>query len=162
MTCRAKSHYLNLQGFVYSLQWRHNERVSNHQPHDCLLNRLLSANQTKHQRSASLALVTGEFPAQRASNVENVSIWWRHHDVWVSTDNRHVDRLISWLLVKIRVDMIFILNHQNRMRHICVSKLYHHWFSQVMACYLFRTKPLSEPMLTFCQLDPQEQNSEKF
>ena len=24
-------------------------------------------------------LVTGEFPAQRASNVENVSIWWRHH-----------------------------------------------------------------------------------
>ena len=23
--------------------------------------------------------VTGEFPAQRASNTENVSIWWRHH-----------------------------------------------------------------------------------
>ena len=23
---------------------------------------------------------TGEFPAQRVSNVENVSIWWRHHD----------------------------------------------------------------------------------
>ena len=23
--------------------------------------------------------VTGEFPAQRASNAENVSIWWRHH-----------------------------------------------------------------------------------
>ena len=26
--------------------------------------------------------VTGEFPAQRASNVENVSIWWRHHGWW--------------------------------------------------------------------------------
>ena len=25
--------------------------------------------------------VTGEFPAQRASNAENVSIWWRHH--WI-------------------------------------------------------------------------------
>ena len=25
--------------------------------------------------------VTGEFPTQRASNAENVSIWWRHHDV---------------------------------------------------------------------------------
>ena len=25
--------------------------------------------------------VTGEFPAQRASNAENVSIWWRHHMV---------------------------------------------------------------------------------
>ena len=24
--------------------------------------------------------VTGEFPAQRASNAENASIWWRHHD----------------------------------------------------------------------------------
>ena len=24
--------------------------------------------------------VTGEFPAQKASNVENVSIWWCHHD----------------------------------------------------------------------------------
>ena len=24
--------------------------------------------------------VTGEFPAQRASNVENVSIWWCHHE----------------------------------------------------------------------------------
>ena len=23
---------------------------------------------------------TGEFPAQRASNAENVSIWWRHHE----------------------------------------------------------------------------------
>ena len=23
--------------------------------------------------------VTGEFPAQRASNAKNVSIWWRHH-----------------------------------------------------------------------------------
>ena len=25
--------------------------------------------------------VTGEFPAQRASNAGNVSIWWRHHGV---------------------------------------------------------------------------------
>ena len=31
--------------FKCSLQWRHNERdgVSNHQPHDCLLNRLFKA-----------------------------------------------------------------------------------------------------------------------
>ena len=27
---------------------------------------------------------TGEFPAQMASNAENVSIWWRHHEVLVS------------------------------------------------------------------------------
>ena len=24
---------------------------------------------------------TGEFPTQRASNAENVSIWWRHHGI---------------------------------------------------------------------------------
>ena len=37
--------------------------------------------QRKHQSSASLVWnspVTGEFPAQRSSNAENVSIWWRH------------------------------------------------------------------------------------
>ena len=33
--------------------------------------------QRKHQSSTSL--VTGEFPAQRATSAENVSIWWRHH-----------------------------------------------------------------------------------
>ena len=43
------------------------------------------ADQSKHQSPASLAFVwgihrgTGEFPAQMASNAENVSIWWRHH-----------------------------------------------------------------------------------
>ena len=28
--------------------------------------------------------VTDEIPAQVASNAENVSIWWRHHDVVVA------------------------------------------------------------------------------
>ena len=40
--------------------------------------------QRKHQSSASLAFmwaVPGEFPAQMASNAQNVSIWWRHHVV---------------------------------------------------------------------------------
>ena len=27
---------------------------------------------------------TGEFPAQRASYAENVSIWWRHHELSIS------------------------------------------------------------------------------
>ena len=37
------------------------------------------ADQRKHQSSAGISQGTGEFPAQRASYVENVSIWWRHH-----------------------------------------------------------------------------------
>ena len=31
--------------------------------------------------STVLAKMTGEFPAQRASNEENVSVRWRHHDI---------------------------------------------------------------------------------
>ena len=65
----------------------HNVRdgVSNDQPHDCLLNRLFKRRSKKTSKLRATGLcagnspVTGEFPAQRASNVENVSIWWRHH-----------------------------------------------------------------------------------
>ena len=71
------------------LQWRHDERVgvSNQQPHDCLHNRVFRRRSKKipklHvtgfcQRNSP---VTGEFPAQRASNSERVSIWWRRHDM---------------------------------------------------------------------------------
>ena len=70
-----------------SLQWRHNEcdGVSNHQPHDYLLNRLFRRRSKKTSKLRATGLcegnspVTGEFPSQRASNAENVSIWWRHH-----------------------------------------------------------------------------------
>ena len=73
----------------YNEQWRHNERdgVSNHQPHDCLLNRLSRRRSKKTSKLRVTGLcagnspVTGEFPAQRASNAGNVSIWWRHHDI---------------------------------------------------------------------------------
>ena len=70
------------------LLWRHNEweSVSNHQPHDCLLNCLFGRRSKKTSKLRVTGLCagnsseTGEFPAQRASNAENVSIWWRHHD----------------------------------------------------------------------------------
>ena len=39
------------------------------------------AYQREHQSCVSLHFVTGEFPAQRPSDAENVSIWWRHHGV---------------------------------------------------------------------------------
>ena len=70
-----------------SSQWRNNELdgVSNYQPRDCLLNRLFTrrSNKTSKFRVTGLCVgnspVTGEFPAQMASNAENVSVWWRHH-----------------------------------------------------------------------------------
>ena len=70
-----------------SLQWHKNGRdsVSNHQPHDCLLNRLFRRRSKKTSKLCVTGLCvgnspgTGEFPAQRVSNAENGSIWWRHH-----------------------------------------------------------------------------------
>ena len=70
-----------------SLQWRHNghDGISNHQPHSRLLNRLFRRRSKKTSKLRVTGLcagnspVTGDFPAQRASNAENVSIWWRHH-----------------------------------------------------------------------------------
>ena len=74
-----------------ALQWRHNgyDGISNHQPYDCLLNRLFRRRSKKTSKLHVTGLcegnspVTGEFPAQRGSNAENVSIWWRHHDFLV-------------------------------------------------------------------------------
>ena len=72
---------------IWPLQWRHNEHdcVSNHQPHDCLLNRWfrLRSKKTSKLRVTGLCAgnspVTGEFPTWKVSNAENVAIWWRHH-----------------------------------------------------------------------------------
>ena len=64
------------------LRWHHNGRdcVSNHQPHHCLLNRLFGRRSKKTSKLHVAGLCvgnspeTGEFPAQMASNAENVSI----------------------------------------------------------------------------------------
>ena len=93
-----------------SLQWRHNDHdgVSNHQPHDCLLNRLFRRRSKKTSKLRVTGLcagnspVPGEFPAQRASTAENVSIWWRHHDPtvsqphegWAGWDNVGTDQVL--------------------------------------------------------------------
>ena len=69
------------------LRWRHNEHhdVSNNQPLGCLLNCLFRCRSKETSKLCVTGLcggnspVTGEFPAQRISNAENVSIWWRHH-----------------------------------------------------------------------------------
>ena len=61
--------------------------ASNHQPHDCLLKRLFRPRSKKTSKLRLTGLcdrnspVTGEFPTQRASKVENVSFWWHHHGI---------------------------------------------------------------------------------
>ena len=48
----------------------------------CLLDRLFRRwpNKTSKLRVTGLCEGNGEFPAQRASNAENASFWWRHHE----------------------------------------------------------------------------------
>ena len=95
---RSKYHMLTPFSHV-TLQWHHNEHdgVSIHLSRDCLLHHLYRRrlNKTSKVRVTGLcagnSLVTGELPAQRASNVENASIWWRHHDgtIWSLSQMLH-------------------------------------------------------------------------
>ena len=73
---------------ISTLQWPHNERdgVSNHPCPDCLLKRLFGCRSKKISTLSVTGLcvwnspVIGEFPAQRDSNAEIVSFWWRQHE----------------------------------------------------------------------------------
>ena len=72
---------------ISPLQWRYNGRdgVSNHQRYDCFLKLLFRCRSKKASKLRVTGLcegnspVTGEFPGQRVSNAEYVSIWWGHH-----------------------------------------------------------------------------------
>ena len=94
----------------WTLRWRHNGRdsVSNHQPRDCSLNRLFRrrSKKTSKLRVTGLCVAnspgTGEFSAQMASNAENVSICWRHHEyfevniAWDYLSISTIAQTVSW------------------------------------------------------------------
>ena len=89
MFTHSRSHRFSDIYLIHStLHWCHNERdgISNHQPSDCLLNCLFRCRSKKTSKLCVTGLcvgnspVTGEFSAQRASNVENVSILWRQYE----------------------------------------------------------------------------------
>ena len=120
------------------------------------------ADQRRHQGSASHGLcegnstVTGEFPAQRASNAENVSIWWRHpvlsSPIITETDfckcNSHSrigqvaggGIVYMWVLPGSSDPYI----RQYTIISLVRKGVYH----------LFGANPLSEPILTNCYLKP--------
>ena len=126
--------------FWLPLQWRHNEHdgVSNHQPYGFLLNCLFMRRSKKTSRLRVTGLcdgnspVTGEFPSQRASNAENVSIWWRHHGHFFGD--------------RVAVDEIWGIRYSNKFAVIwynswwSIDAIWRHksgsTFAQVMACCL--------------------------
>ena len=121
----------NWRKLYFTLQWRHNERdgVSDHQPHDCLLNCLFRRRLKKTWKlrvsgiCAGNSPVTGKFPAQRASNAENVSIWWRHHAIvlakknttksnkWLNTLYKQRARLAVYFLLYILYNVFFFTTY---------------------------------------------------
>ena len=58
--------------------------IPKHRRRECLFSR--RSTETSELRVTGLCEgnppVTGGFPSQRASNTENVSIWWRHHEIY--------------------------------------------------------------------------------
>ena len=89
LSCKKKRvTYNTIRPWWLTLHWRHNghDGVSNHQPHDSLLNCLFRSRLKQTSKLCVIGLcagnspVTGEFTAQKASNAENGSVWWRHHD----------------------------------------------------------------------------------
>ena len=129
---------------VLTLPWRHNQRdgISNHQSHDCLLNHLFRCRSKKTSKLRVTGLcvgnspVTSEFPAQRASDAENVSIWWRHHE-----SNSSVHHC-SWLLMirDPRCDQVIslpCLRWQN-----CPNSLAHGRYNYNSKHVIFKIHPL--------------------
>ena len=109
---------------ILPLRWRQNGRdsVSNHQPHDCLLNRLFRRRLKKTSKLRVTGLCvgnspgTGEFPTQMASDAEIVSIWWRHHVRWVS----------MWSYVKLCRGDFFIFSFHRWITKVSLSRML--WF----------------------------------
>ena len=151
--------------FTIALQWRHNVRdgVSNHQPNDCVLNRLFRRRSKKLRVTglcAGNSPATGEFPAQMASNAENVSIWWRHHGVnalrWRELNLRHVHRKtytvmnlsnIGWVIGKKQTGVINFLFPHLKVDNII---LYNCWEFVLKVTWIFQWTPSKQWTMWFC------------
>ena len=119
---------------IGTLQWRHNglDGVSNHQPHHCLLSCLFGRRSKKTSKLHVTGLCagnspgTGEFPIQRASNVENVSIWWRHHEtLWWLKCSLGSEVLVTTLISSIPLFSLFFT---------IVKTLITNWISHQSCC----------------------------
>ena len=125
---------------VCLLQWRHIENVdvSNHPRLDGLLNRLFRRRPKKTSKlrvtwfGEGNSSVTDEFPTQRASNAENVSIWWRHRGLTIYKTQQW-DFLEGYCLKNVRLD-IDHWNGSSSLSHCGLVKWFgavyvsQHWF----------------------------------
>ena len=116
---------------LFALQWRHNgcHSVSNHQPHDRLLNRLFRHRSQKISKLRVTGLCvgnspgTGEFPAQMASYADNVSIQWRHHVAILFFCNGFsetcAELLAIFVCASISTNWLVLKSHYNMANLLC-------------------------------------------
>ena len=89
---------VSLHAGPYSIMWHHWWMHINQYSHynDIIMSAKASQITFRPKKTPKLCVtglcegnspVTSEFPAQRASNAENVSIWWRHHDLLLCSRN---------------------------------------------------------------------------
>ena len=80
--------------------------------------------------------VTGEFPAQMASNAENVSIWWRHHVIKIQPITYSLVRILLWFKTPLKVNL-----YDNRVLSVLLCNFGSRYFEN--GCYL---------KMTFCTI----------
>ena len=145
---------------IISSRWRHNgsDGISNHQPHDCLLNRLFRhrSKKTSKLRVTDLCVGnspgTGEFPAQMASYAENISIIWRLHVsfsinvlLWAPLVAYFLTALMAictFALIFARESLFFLLFHN----YLCDDPLPD--LEQIMLLKMIHENILCEPHYT--------------
>ena len=148
--------------YPLALQWRHNEPdgVSNQQRSDCLLNRLFGRRSKKTPKLRVTGLCagnspgTGEFPAQRTSTAENVSIWWRHHGALGFIDKAYPQNGSNSVMIPLWLYMNCSESPLTTHRlYLCICFISHHmevvWFvfSLLHACICLRSWPLNDKLL---------------
>ena len=123
---QIKKNFIVLYGSTFiTLRWRRNghDGVSNHQHHHCSLNNLFGRRSKKTSKLRVTGLCAGnspgtaEFRAQKASNAENISIWWHHHDIhlMISAWHHHDIYLIDKVYVSGNCDQ-----PSQQQPHICI------------------------------------------
>ena len=137
MTSQQQRNTMTWALFPHTLQWRHYgyDSISNHQPHDCLLNHLFIRRSKKISKLRFIGLCegkppgTGEFPTQMASHVEHVSIWWRHHAMALFEENPAVNIGSASVVRSFDISMLVIF-----LRHWINTR-----FATINACFDLKT-----------------------
>ena len=107
--------------------------VSNHQPHDCLLNRLFRRRSKKASKLRVTGLCagnspeTGEFPTQRASNAENVSIWWRHNDTLLTEVRWRKYAVVNCVIIYLGNALSPIIHNATHLANVGLLSYYQSW-----------------------------------